>query len=1031
MVGDYPQDPINVDLSVFHSVEIPKGSGLNYSDGTTPFVLAKITQVTGDVAYIMETGYRERQGQSPYFNRVMRYEPRPGYFQTDPTINRGRSPALSTDSRTWPDTWADQDHTWDGWWDGYFGKRAAADQESYIVVDDNYYDGWYFYPDSRDSTRHGLGLRVEARGFQWQNPQAGNVLFFHYDIANEGTTDYPRNGSPENIIFGLYMDSGVGGESIGCDGVAESDDDNAYFDRSTGLNLVYTWDKNGHGVSLLGNCTPTGYVGYAYMETPGKPFDGVDNDDDGITDEARDSGPGQLIIGQAAIESYLNTSPKYNRAKFESFYGPLSRRPAYRRGYWWTGDENMDWDVTADDVGADGLPNTHDLGEGDGIPTAGEPHFDKTDKNESDQIGLTGFKMNRITRGIDDVIFYMDGKKNWPLRLWDLWTSPALSARFDTAVVENLNIGFLFASGPFTLKAGLKERFSFAFAYGATLGELRTTVKAVQQIYNGNYTFAIPPPTPTLTAEAGDHYVQLTWDDVAEHSTNPVIGTNVFEGYRIYRSTDPDFLDPRVIVSGQGTSTVTNGRPIAQFDLVDTIQGYSQVTVEGIAYWLGSETGITHLYRDTSVNNGQQYYYAVCAYDYGPSILQQSGDQFTFFPSENPITVSRTPRGGLILPKNTVSVRPNPKVLGYTAADVSQATRVSGEGTGSVSVKVLDSKLVPDGHLFKLSFNALPVNIHADTYSLTDSTSGTLLFKTGDDFDGAGTGISGAGIQPIVTTLKQVTVDSIRSGFAAGSVTNATLSVQYVGDVFPINLRRDGYPDDITITFSNTYLDTSVASFPLRAKPAKFRIVAHTVNGDKRLPFKFFDLDNDGSLSFYSVGTNEFIEILTGPDSLLPRQRVTWHIELNKPDATTRPPSQGDVYNLKLLKPFGVGDVFTFTTKGEKVSDATAKQEFKNAPYVVPNPYVGAVSFEPQRFAINGRGERRLEFRGLPQTCTIRIYTVRGDLVQTLFHDNSTDGYVPWNLRTKDNLDVAPGLYIYHVDGGSAGTFVGKFAVIK
>ena len=64
MVGDYPPDPLNVDLSVFHSVEIPKGSGENYSDGTTPFVLAKVLQGNGDPAYIMETGYRERQGTS-------------------------------------------------------------------------------------------------------------------------------------------------------------------------------------------------------------------------------------------------------------------------------------------------------------------------------------------------------------------------------------------------------------------------------------------------------------------------------------------------------------------------------------------------------------------------------------------------------------------------------------------------------------------------------------------------------------------------------------------------------------------------------------------------------------------------------------------------------------------------------------------------------------------------------------------------------------------------------------------------------
>src|SRR5262249_37635879 len=90
MVGDYPQDPANVDLSVFHSAEVPKGSGMNYSDGVTPFVLAKIKTLDGQDVYLMETGFRERQGISPYHNRVMRFEPRPGYFQADPSINKGR-----------------------------------------------------------------------------------------------------------------------------------------------------------------------------------------------------------------------------------------------------------------------------------------------------------------------------------------------------------------------------------------------------------------------------------------------------------------------------------------------------------------------------------------------------------------------------------------------------------------------------------------------------------------------------------------------------------------------------------------------------------------------------------------------------------------------------------------------------------------------------------------------------------------------------------------------------------------------------
>ena len=37
-------------------------------------------------------------------------------------------------------------------------------------------------------------------------------------------------------------------------------------------------------------------------------------------------------------------------------------------------------------------------GEGDGLPTHGEPNFDETDKDESDQIGLTAVALNVLSR---------------------------------------------------------------------------------------------------------------------------------------------------------------------------------------------------------------------------------------------------------------------------------------------------------------------------------------------------------------------------------------------------------------------------------------------------------------------------------------------------------------------------------------------------------------------------------------------------------------------------------------------------------
>jgi hypothetical protein len=1037
MVGDYPQDPGNVDLSVFHSVEVPKGSGMNYSDGITPFVLTPIHTRDGQDVFLMETGFRERQQLSPQFNRVMRFEPRPGYFEPDPNVNTARSPALSNDPRTWPGYWPDRlddpdDPGWSHSWNGYFGKRAAADQESFSVMDDEFYDAWQYSPDSRDATRHGLGLRVEVRGFQWANPQAGNVIFWHYDIVNESTTDY------DSIVFGLYMDSGVGGSALSCDGIFESDDDNAFFDKSSRLNLVYTWDRFGHGRDLSGSCGRTGYLGYAYLETPGNPFDGVDNDDDGIIDELRDGGPGTHILGQDAIRAYVTAH--YDLAKFEAAYGPLENRGPFRIGSWWTGDEDMDWIPEFHDVGADGVAETHDTGEGDGIPTAGEPNFDRTDLNESDQIGLTGFKMNRIKAGAgnpdpttDGILFYTDAN-TWPARLYSKFTDPYAPARFDSALAANYNIGFLFASGPFALKAGKRERFSLALAFGADLTELRTTVGTVQQIYNANYQFAVPPPMPTLTAESGDRFVRLSWDDVAERGVDPVTGDFDFEGYKIYRSTEPDFRDPQVITTSRG-GDIGLRVPEIQFDAVDGRRGPSAKAVEGVQYWLGDETGITHTWTDTSVVNGQEYFYGIAAYDFG---VDSPFDSLRIFPSQNAIAVTRTARGGIILPKNVVQVRPNPKALGYRDATADTGMHVLGRGVGQVGIRVTNSSLVQDGHVYAVSFfTASPESIHATRYALADSTAGVAAdttaipcFENGRDFDATGTGSVGCGLLPLVTSIPQVRVNTGLSGYAPGSPTNTRIKAAYQ-PVQDVNLRRTGYPDDISIVFDDVVVDTSIATFLFPARPAKFRVIAHADSGDVPLDFRFRDNDANGTLSTAA----ELIDVLCPIPNVRVDSLITWRVQLDTLGQGGRgpivPPRLGDVYHLRLDRPLGDGDVFTFAGHGAHVDGAAAKQGFTTLPYVVPNPYIEAASFEPARFNVTGRGERRIEFRGLPSTCTIRIFTVRGDLVQTLQHQGSLDGYEAWDLRTRDNLEVAPGLYIFHLDAPGIGTHMGKFAIIK
>ena len=57
------------------------------------------------------------------------------------------------------------------------------------------------------------------------------------------------------------------------------------------------------------------------------------------------------------------------------------------------------------------------------------------------------------------------------------------------------------------------------------------------------------------------------------------------------------------------------------------------------------------------------------------------------------------------------------------------------------------------------------------------------------------------------------------------------------------------------------------------------------------------------------------------------------------------------------------------------------------------------------------------------------IYST-GELVYEFEHQSLTNGYAWWDMRTVNNQEVAPGLYVFHVKGVGEEK-VGKFAVIR
>lgn len=101
-------------------------------------------------------------------------------------------------------------------------------------------------------------------------------------------------------------------------------------------------------------------------------------------------------------------------------------------------------------------------------------------------------------------------------------------------------------------------------------------------------------------------------------------------------------------------------------------------------------------------------------------------------------------------------------------------------------------------------------------------------------------------------------------------------------------------------------------------------------------------------------------------------------------------------------------------------------QALENA-RVVPNPYNLAAAKElrwPDQ-------QDKLAFLEIPGKCTIKIYTERGDLVETVEHtDGSGDAY--WDLTTSSNQVVVSGLYIAVISDHETGDQIAKkFFVIR
>jgi hypothetical protein len=1013
--------------------------------------------------------YREAGARnSPYNGDLWGWLPLPGFNnpnRIDPlTLGVAPVPALSNDVTSWPEFWPDRlnedESGWPGTWNGRDGRFASADLESYYVMDDfSDYEyavgletegphsnlGVYFPSPLEDPTIGGLGLQTQIRLFQWANILAEDTMFIIYRITNKSENDQSR------LFFSQIVDYGLG---------QDEDDDNASYDPL--LDLVYGWDSNGLGrPSVAGeNEYELGYTGFAFLESPANDVNGLDDDLDGITDESRFSENYLVFTSQSEIDNYVSSN--YDQVQFEIFYNESYKsKSAYKVGKWFTTDENLDWvgfnDINANgfwdvgetlnnDVGRDGLSPFDlnypgpDEGEGDGLPTNGEPNYNELDVDESDQIGLTGFDLN--TRP-----FYESGNN---LRD-DTWLFTRIAATLfsnpdyeepSTVVADEPFI--LFTSGEVELfsendpNAKSTDFFSTAWIFGDDQEDFFKNRRTVQNIYNSDYNFAQPPITPTLTAVTGDKQVILSWDTLSVGSFDRFLQDFDFEGYRLYKGTDNLLSDARTITDVNGTPTFYE--PIAQWDLDNDISGNITVLDGEAIYNVGENTGLQFYYVDNDVTNGKIYYYVIVAYDRG--IPSSGGDDPGIDPQENTFRIALSGIGEVLgTSSNAAAVIPSTMPAGFVAGgattDLSSVT--TGTGTGYAEVNIVVDALVDETKLYEVSFtdSASTLGILRNTvnYSVKELTRGLDVIKS-SEFVGTSSIIDGFTIN--FSNELGGTIIPNKTGWISNEGQENEIFGLDANELdglttdWEISVTADvnGNKTDFILTdhdYELEFVDPADSTYkpPLRfgGGYSRFETPLFVKNLMTGAQTDYFILDNDDD------------DAISGGDIIILAEKVGRVYKFRFAvtffaGENNVAPGVGDKIRISTTREFGSDDTFQFAMRAGALDNTLASQQLDNI-YVVPNPYVGAASWERANSGI-GRGERKIEFFNLPKDCTIRIFNIRGELIRIIEHEGAfNDGSASWDLKSNDSEDIAYGIYFYHVEAPGIGEYVDKFAVIK
>ena len=955
------------------------------------------------------------------------------YTQSDDTY-----PLLATSTlkETWPITGYDEDtgdaiHKWPGWWavetdpssPDYLKEipgRFVSDTDVYMEFDDRYSNR-----DIDPNQGYPLGVKVLATAHSYGRNYAEDIAFFTMKLVNvsdrivlpdetvglNGGKGYDYSGLSVGFYYDVDAYSALeNGSSVG----RTNDDDMMGYLSEYDIAYIYDLDDESGGYTDLA------YTGIKLLDSPNS-SDYLDTDADGTDDIA----PGDPLgmtdwhwfdwYVRPGVESAETNSGPFagdGETKVASFKemiqyklmrGDTSNLPAIT-GEWYFHPN------------PDGLVN---------------PHYDSMEGLMTD---------------------YPDG----------------------------LDCVFIMSSGPFDFAVGDTINFSFCVLAGQGENDMVKNADIAQIMYDLHYQGFSPPATPEVSVVPDDQQVTLYWDNAAETSTDIVTGYSDFEGYKVYKSTDGGLTwgdsETDIIYDNNGVSV--GWEPLAQFDLTEDedIARYGR-QISGsdpMEPWinLGDNTGLQHSFVDTDVENGVEYTYAVTSYDIGIEppytiewnevyITDNNGDTTdvywepdTIESANNPdgwfgLASLETPRGNNENAPNFIKVTPAARPSNVQG-EIQFVANETNFGNGVFGFEVLDlNDLTGHSYRIEMSADKTPGEFgYIDTiryenprFTVLDMTSGDTLIKDSEKINYFSGG----------TEDYSDIFDGIRLNISNYHPANSNLGE--VGYVYEAKWDPEPIVTEGRLTMDTVRVDFTASrpwfydyEFTFGAMGTSQSASRGTYPGGIELPFTVHNMQTGNPVSILTKdvgadGNPETDDVGQGDGQWTPGEIIKfWEKGVNYTD-TSRTEITYDVFfrninnhdeidwtNYESLsvvtkKPFFDGDFWEFSTEDLVEQKQVTKNMLKDIK-VVPNPYVVSAYWEQVQY------EKKILFTHLPAKCTINIFTVVGDRVATIQHNDAFDGSAAWNLQTYNRQEVAPGLYVYTVEAGGKKK-VGKFAIIR